>query len=193
MKDVSPERLGRTRRLKSRVNGAAARKRRSATRNARRTDGCGSKSIRENRSGQRAGGPSSRCSAAKSGYSENSTTNPSRKRKKSQTSIEIVSPVPRLRNRDVRCRAARSPSITSSWIAELSQRVVALQKKLRSQDRFNSLKKSLPLSSTTMKAGKSSTSIFQIASMPSSGYSSSSTFLMQSWARRAAGPPIEPR
>ena len=33
-------------------------------------------------------------------------------------------------------------------------------------------KKSLPLSSTTMKAGKSSTSIFQTASMPSSGYSS---------------------
>jgi hypothetical protein len=61
------------------------------------------------------------------------------------------------------------------------------------QDRLSSLKKSLPLSSTTMKAGKSSTSIFQIASMPSSGYSTISTFLMQSWARRAAGPPIEPR
>src|SRR6476661_10927935 len=54
-------------------------------------------------------------------------------------------------------------------------------------------KKSLPLSSTTMKAGKSSTSIFQTASMPSSGYSRTSTLLMQSWARRAAGPPIEPR
>jgi len=54
-------------------------------------------------------------------------------------------------------------------------------------------KKSLPLSSTTMKAGKSTTSIFQTASMPSSGYSSTSTFLMQSLARRAAGPPIEPR
>ena len=38
-----------------------------------------------------------------------------------------------------------------------------------------SVKKSLPLSSTTMKAGKSSTSIFQTASMPSSGYSSTST------------------
>ena len=37
--------------------------------------------------------------------------------------------------------------------------------------RFNSLKKSLPLSSMTMNAGKFSTSIFQIASMPSSGYS----------------------
>ena len=33
------------------------------------------------------------------------------------------------------------------------------------------LKKSLPLSSTSMKAGKSSTVIFQMASMPSSGYS----------------------
>ena len=43
---------------------------------------------------------------------------------------------------------------------------------------LNSLKKSLPLSSHTMKAGKSSTSIFQMASMPSSGYSSTSTFLM---------------
>ena len=56
-----------------------------------------------------------------------------------------------------------------------------------------SAKKSLPLSSTTMNAGKSSTSIFQTASMPSSGYSSTSTCLMQSWASRAAGPPIEPR
>src|SRR6476646_8981464 len=56
-----------------------------------------------------------------------------------------------------------------------------------------SAKKSLPLSSTTTKAGKSSTSIFQTASMPSSGYSRTSTLRMQSWARRAAGPPIEPR
>ena len=56
-----------------------------------------------------------------------------------------------------------------------------------------SVKKSLPLSSTTMNAGKSSTSIFHTASMPSSGYSSTSTDLMQSWASRAAGPPIEPR
>lgn len=36
-------------------------------------------------------------------------------------------------------------------------------------------------------------SIFQMASIPSSGYSSSSTFLMLSLARMAAGPPIEPR
>jgi hypothetical protein len=56
-----------------------------------------------------------------------------------------------------------------------------------------SVKKSLPLSSTTMKAGKSSTSILQTAYMPSSSYSTTSTDLMQSWARRAAGPPIEPR
>ena len=61
------------------------------------------------------------------------------------------------------------------------------------QPRFNSLKKSLPLSSTTMKAGKSTTSIRQIASMPSSGYSTVSTFLMQCSARFAATPPIEPR
>src|SRR5579862_3662354 len=50
---------------------------------------------------------------------------------------------------------------------------------------YNRPKKSLPLSSTMMKAGKSSTSIFQIASMPSSGYSSTSTCLMFSCARIA--------
>ena len=54
-------------------------------------------------------------------------------------------------------------------------------------------KKSFPLSSTTMKAGKSSTSMRQTASMPSSGYSSTSTLRMKSCARRAADPPIEPR
>ena len=56
-----------------------------------------------------------------------------------------------------------------------------------------SAKKSLPLSSTTMNAGKSRTSIRHTASMPSSGYSSTSTRVMQSWASRAAAPPIEPR
>lgn len=61
------------------------------------------------------------------------------------------------------------------------------------QPRFSSLKKSLPLSSMTMNAGKSSTSMRQMASIPSSGYSTVSTFLMQSCASRAAGPPIEPR
>lgn len=61
------------------------------------------------------------------------------------------------------------------------------------QLRLSSAKKSLPLSSMTMKAGKSTTSIFQTASMPSSGNSTRSTFLMQSRASRAAGPPIEPR
>ena len=55
------------------------------------------------------------------------------------------------------------------------------------------LKKSLPLSSTRMKAGKSTTSIFQMASMPSSGYSTHSMLLIFSWARMAAGPPMEPR
>jgi hypothetical protein len=59
--------------------------------------------------------------------------------------------------------------------------------------RFSSLKKSAPLSSITMKAGKSSTSMRQIASIPSSGYSSTSTFRMQSCASRAAGPPTLPR
>jgi len=54
-------------------------------------------------------------------------------------------------------------------------------------------KKSFPLSSTTMNAGKSSTSIFHTASMPSSGYSSTSTLRMLFCARIAAGPPIEPR
>ena len=57
----------------------------------------------------------------------------------------------------------------------------------------NCAKKSFPLSSTMMNAGKSSTSIRQIASMPSSSYSSISTFLMQFLARMAAGPPIDPR
>ena len=59
--------------------------------------------------------------------------------------------------------------------------------------RFSSVKKSLPLSSVTMKAGKFSTSMRQIASMPSSGYSMHSTFLMQCSARLAAAPPIEAR
>ena len=55
------------------------------------------------------------------------------------------------------------------------------------------LKKSFPLSSTRMKAGKSATWIFQIASIPSSGYSTHSMDLMLFWARIAAGPPIDPR
>ncbi len=54
----------------------------------------------------------------------------------------------------------------------------------------NSSKKSFPLSSTTINAGKSSTYIFQIASIPSSAYSTTSTFLILSWANIAAGPPI---
>src|SRR5690606_20512657 len=54
-------------------------------------------------------------------------------------------------------------------------------------------KKSLPLLSTRMNAGKSMTLIFQTASMPSSGYSRTSTFLMFSLARIAAGPPMLPR
>src|SRR4029453_3349082 len=58
--------------------------------------------------------------------------------------------------------------------------------------RFNSLKKSLPLSSMMMKAGKSTTSMRQIASMPSSGYSTTSTFLMQCWASCPAAPRRDP-
>ena len=75
----------------------------------------------------------------------------------------------------------------------LAHSVTPRRRSLRDLDGRLGAKKSLPLSSTTMKAGKSSTSIFQTASMPSSGYSSTSTFLMQSCARIAAGPPIEPR
>jgi hypothetical protein len=59
--------------------------------------------------------------------------------------------------------------------------------------RLSSLKKSLPLLSITMKAGKFSTSMRQIASIPSSGYSTTSTLLMQFSARFAAEPPIDPR
>ena len=54
-------------------------------------------------------------------------------------------------------------------------------------------KKSLPLSSTRMKAGKSTTWIFQMASMPSSGYSTHSMLLMLFILSTAAGPPMEPR
>jgi hypothetical protein len=57
----------------------------------------------------------------------------------------------------------------------------------------NPTKKSLPLSSTTMKAGKFSTSIFRMASMPRSSKSTSSTFLILFCAKIAAGPPMEPR
>lgn len=88
---------------------------------------------------------------------------------------------------------------------------------LGDQSPLHFLKKSLPLSSTTTNAGKSSTSIFHTASIPSSGNSSTSTyghstnerylrlgnyyvskrqaptFLMLFWAKMAAGPPMEPR
>ena len=58
---------------------------------------------------------------------------------------------------------------------------------------FRVLKKSLPLSSTRMNAGKSSTSIFHTASMPSSGYSTHSMLLIELCESTAATPPIEPR
>ena len=54
-------------------------------------------------------------------------------------------------------------------------------------------KKSLPLSSTRMNAGKSSTVIFQMASIPSSGYSTHSMLLMLHCERTAATPPMVPR
>ena len=54
-------------------------------------------------------------------------------------------------------------------------------------------KKSFPLSSVMMNAGKSLTVIMKIASIPSSGYSRTSMAVIQSLARRAAGPPMEPR
>ena len=64
-----------------------------------------------------------------------------------------------------------------------SQRQAYTQEKSESSHFFGHqglrvLKKSLPLSSTRMKAGKSSTSIFQTASIPSSGYSTHSMLLM---------------
>jgi len=74
------------------------------------------------------------------------------------------------------------------YVAEWQRRALS-----GTEYQFSAAKKSLPLSSTTMKAGKSSTSMRQMASMPSSWYSITSTFLMQSCASRAAGPPIEPR
>ena len=43
----------------------------------------------------------------------------------------------------------------------------------------NYLKKSLPLLSITINAGKFSTSIFQTASIPNSGYSKTDTFLIE--------------
>ena len=55
------------------------------------------------------------------------------------------------------------------------------------------LKKSLPLLSTRMKAGKSTTRIFHTASIPNSGYSTHSILLMLSCDRMAAGPPMLPR
>ncbi len=54
-------------------------------------------------------------------------------------------------------------------------------------------KKSFPLSSTRMNAGKFLTVIFHTASMPSSGKSTTSTDLIWSLARMAAGPPMDPR
>lgn len=59
--------------------------------------------------------------------------------------------------------------------------------------RYNCSKKSFPLSSTTMNAGKSTTSILRTASMPMSSKSTSSTLRMFDCASSAAGPPMLPR
>ena len=56
-----------------------------------------------------------------------------------------------------------------------------------------SAKISFPLLSITTNAGKFFTSIFQTASIPSSGYSKTSIFFMQSSATFAAVPPMVPR
>ena len=63
----------------------------------------------------------------------------------------------------------------------------------RLHQRPSFLKKSFPLSSTRMKAGKSSTVIFQMASIPRSGYSTHSMLRMRLWESTAATPPIVPR
>ena len=54
-------------------------------------------------------------------------------------------------------------------------------------------KKSFPLSSTIINAGKSFMVIMNMASMPSSGYSTVSILVIHSFPSLAAGPPIEPR
>ena len=90
-------------------------------------------------------------------------------------------------------RRKRKGAVLSYCPLLLFEQDLAVRQTSPAGSRYNCLKKSFPLSSTRMKAGKSTTSIFQIASMPNSGYSSNSTFLMFSFAKRAAGPPIEPR
>ena len=95
---------------------------------------------------------------------------------------------------DLRCRfATKAPGFGRGLFASLLRRTFVRARQRFVHPKFNSLKKSLPLSSMTMKAGKSTTSMRQIASMPSSGYSRVSTFLMQCSARLAAAPPIEAR
>ena len=56
--------------------------------------------------------------AAVSGYSENSTTSPSRNRTKLMTSNVCIWPPPRLRTVVVRWSATRSPSTRSSWMTD---------------------------------------------------------------------------
>ena len=66
-------------------------------------------------------------------------------------------------------------SVTAFLILCLSKRLLFYLLQFQG---FSCLKKSLPLSSTKMNAGKFSTSIFQMASIPSSGYSTHSMLLM---------------
>ncbi len=63
----------------------------------------------------------------------------------------------------------------------------------RSNYAYNSLKKSFPLSSTMINAGKFSTLILRTASIPRSSKSTTSTDLILFLAKIAAGPPIDPR
>ena len=84
------------------------------------------------------------------------------------------------------CRYVSAFSLSFSFVAAMMQSFVADAMELLrcvyflhcGHQGFSCWKKSLPLSSTRMKAGKSSTVIFQMASMPSSGYSTHSIDLM---------------
>ena len=93
------------------------------------------------------------------------------------------------------CRAAgsRYPYEKHDMISPWSQVKYGRHRRLKTGRYSSFSKKSLPLSSTMMKAGKSRTVILKIASIPSSGNATVSTFVIQSLPRRAAGPPMEPR
>ena len=94
--------------------------------------------------------------------------------------------------------AFRRLSVSVNYMSLLGKNVIHVHKLEVERPRIFAhyyvvLKKSLPLSSTRMKAGKSSTVIFQMASIPSSGYSTHSMLRMLLWDRTAATPPMVPR